>query len=323
MARKHQQYVRPKQPQTFLPLQHPRLVAKPPIGDRWVHEIKFDGYRVQIHVLGGATTIFTRNGLDWTGKFPELAAECAALPDCILDGELCAIDSQGQPDFSRLRASLTPGKTTGLVVFVFDVLWGKGEDMRPYSWEGRQSVLAEILAKSDGARIRAVENFRAHGPTLLASACGMNLEGLVSKDIDASYSGGRGTAWVKAKCRPAQAVVLGGWKQEPHRAFKGLLVGVYDKGKLTYAGTIQTGFSGASDLLSRLRALESDTNPFAAGDPPRKTSDIHWVRPELVAAAEIAEWTASGKLRQASFKGLREDKKPEDVVRERPSAPPL
>lgn len=319
MARK-QQTVRPRQPTVFLPLQHPRLVSKPPDGAKWVHEIKFDGYRLQMHVLGGAATIFTRNGNDWTAKFPELAHDLAELPDCILDGELCALNSDGQPDFSRLRASISPGKTGGLVVFVFDILWGKGEDTRPYSWKGRQHVLEEVLGVSQSERIRDVEHFDLHGPSLLASACKMGLEGIVSKRVDAAYGAGRGDNWVKAKCRPSQEVVIGGWKQEPHRAFKGLLVGVYDKGKLSYAGSIQAGFGADKGLLSRLQALETDTSPFTGGEAPKKTAEIHWVRPELVAAAEIAEWTASGKLRQASFKGLREDKRPEEVVRERPVA---
>lgn len=319
VARK-QQGVQPRQPTEFQLLQHPRLVAKPPDGAQWVHEIKFDGYRVQIHVRAGAVTIFTRNGHDWTAKFPELVQDFGELPDCILDGELCAINADGQPDFSKLRASISPGKAGRLVVFVFDVLWGKGEDARPYSWKGRQHILGEVLAASHSDRIRSVDHFDQHGPSLLASACAMNLEGIVSKRLDASYGAGRGDNWVKAKCRPSQEVVIGGFKMEPHRPFKGLLVGVYDRGKLTYAGSIQTGFGADKTLLTRLRALETEASPFVDGEPPRKTSEIHWVRPELVAAAEIAEWTASGKLRQASFKGLREDKRPEDVVRERPAA---
>jgi bifunctional non-homologous end joining protein LigD len=321
IGRKRQQYVKPRQPETFLPLQHPRLVQEAPAGAVWVHEIKFDGYRVQPHVLGGRPTIYTRNGHDWTAKFPEIAADLAALPDCILDAELCALDAAGQPDFSKLRASISPGKTLDLVLFIFDALWGNGEDLRPYALAGRKAVLAEILAASKSQRLREVDGFEIGGKAMLQSACKLDLEGVVSKRRDAPYVAGKGDTWLKAKCRPSQEVVIGGWKQEPHRAFKALLVGVYDKGQLTYAGSIKTGFAGATDLLPRLRALETTASPFAAGDPPRKTSDVHWVRPELVAAAEIAEWTASGKLRQSSFKGLREDKRPEEVVRERPAEP--
>lgn len=319
MARK-QQSAQPRQPTDFQPLQHPRLVAKPPDGGQWVHEIKFDGYRVQVHVRAGAVTIFTRNGHDWTDKFPELAQDFAELPDCILDGELCAIDAEGHPSFSKLRAAISPGKTGALVVFVFDILWGKREDARPYSWKGRQHSLGEVLGVSKSDRIRSVDHFDLHGPSLLASACQMGLEGIVSKRVDATYGAGRGDNWVKSKCRPSQEVVIGGWKQEPHRPFKGLLVGVYERGKLSYAGSIQAGFGRDKGLLARLQALETEASPFAGGEAPRKTSEIHWVQPVLVAAAEIAEWTASGKLRQASFKGLREDKRPEEVVRERTAA---
>ncbi|CAN7311696.1 non-homologous end-joining DNA ligase [Phenylobacterium sp. LjRoot164] len=311
-----QQYVAPTMPRVFLPFQHPKLVATPPAGEKWSHEIKFDGYRVQLHVHGGTPTIFTRNGHDWTAKFPELAADLGELPDCILDGELCALDGEGRPNFSKLRASISPGRTKSLVVFLFDIIWGRGEDMRSYPLSTRRYVLEEVLGVSESTRLREVSSLPTGGPAILASACKMGLEGIVSKRLDAPYGAGRSDTWVKAKCRPSQEVVIGGWKQEPGRAFKGLLVGVYDRGRLTYAGSIKTGFSADTGMLKRLRALETEASPFAAG-APRKTSEIHWVRPELVAAAEIAEWTDSGKLRQASFKGLREDKAPEEVVREK------
>ena len=273
---------------------------------------------MQLHVHGGSPTIFTRNGHDWTSKSPELAADLAGLPDCILDGELCALDGEGRPTFSKLRASISPGRTKGLVTFRFDVLWARGEDMRPYTLIARRHVLGEVLGASESARLREVGSFPSGGAAILASACEMGLEGIVSKRLDAIYGAGRSDTWVKAKCRPSQEVVIGGWKQEPGRAFKGLLVGVYDRGKLTYAGSIKNGFGADLSMMARLQALETDASPFSAGEPPRKTSEIHWVRPELVAAAEIAEWTDSGKLRQASFKGLPDDKKPTDVTRERP-----
>ncbi len=312
------QYVQPDMPATFQAFQHPRLVTRPPEGAGWIHQIKFDGYRMQANV-GDRVRIFTRNGYDWTDKLPALAKDLAELPECILDGELCAVDESGQPSFSGLRKSLNRRDSGRLVFFVFDLLWGKGEDMRPYPLSARQHVLEEILGVSHSERLRDVESFDLPGASLFRSACQMGLEGIVSKRLDAPYRGERGAGWVKSKCRPSQEVVIGGWKQEPMRPFKGLLVGVYDRGKFTYAGSIKTGFSGSGDLLKRLQALETDRSPFEAGEPPRKTREVHWVRPELVAAAEIAEWTSSGKLRQASFKGLREDKRPEEVVRERPT----
>ena len=310
------QYVPPAMPDR-LELQHPRLVPRPPSGPGWIHEIKFDGYRLQLRIERGRVRIWTRNGHDWTDRFPELAEDAAELPDAILDGELCALDPKGRPDFSALRAAITPGRTAPLVLFAFDVLWAGGEDLRPYALAARKGVLTDLLAHAPSARLRLVDHFEVGGSTLLESACRMGLEGVVSKRLEAPYRSGRGETWLKSKCRPGQEVVIGGWKQAPQGPFRGLLAGVYDRaGRLVYAGSVKGGFAGAGGLLARLQALETAERPFRAGDPPRKTSDIHWVRPELVAAVDIAEWTGGGKLRQASFKGLREDKDPREVVRE-------
>jgi bifunctional non-homologous end joining protein LigD len=307
----------------FLPFMHPRLVAEPPSSVAWLHEIKFDGYRMQVRVEGGVAALFTRNGHDWTVRLPEIAAAAAVLPDGIYDGELCALGADGQPDFGALRSALSPGRTAGLVLFVFDLLWRGADDLRRFALADRKAILAERLGPFVGGRLRAVESFPAGGRALLQSACRLGLEGIVSKRRDSRYVAGRGDAWVKSKCRPGQEFVIGGWVQERLRPFKAILVGVFDGQRLRYAGAVKTGFRAAPGLIGRLEALETEACPFAAGDPPRKTREIRWARPELVAVVDFAEWTAAGKLRQASFKGLREDKDPAEVRRETPGPEPI
>jgi bifunctional non-homologous end joining protein LigD len=310
-------------PPEFVDFQHPKLVHQPPSTDRWLHEIKFDGYRLQVRVASGKVTVWTRNGHDWTAKFPEIVADVAALPDCILDGELCAIDAKGMPSFSKLRAAISPGKTGALVLFVFDLLWHGTDDLRTFSLIDRKARLAKLFESIDSPRLRLVEALPSGGRALLLSACKMGLEGIVSKRRDQPYRSGRGETWVKAKCRPGQEVVIGGWVQEPSRAFKAILVGVYDGDRLRYAGTVKSGFRAAPYLSKRLASLETASNPFALGAPPRKTSEIHWVEPQLVANVEFAEWTDSGKLRQATFKGLRDDRRPTEVRRETEDEEPI
>ncbi|HEX2559219.1 non-homologous end-joining DNA ligase [Phenylobacterium sp.] len=298
----------------FVEFQHPRLVSTPPNGAEWLHEIKFDGYRLQVQVRGGAPKILTRNGHDWTAKFPELARDISGLPDCVLDGELCALDEDGYSNFSNLRASITPGKTGGLVLFTFDLLWRGGEDLRPFALAARKAALRDLLAEAATPRLRWVDHFDQGGPALLQSACRLRLEGVVSKRKDAPYRAGRGETWLKSKCRPGQEVVIGGWVQERLGRFKALLVGVYEHGELRYVGSVKTGFKGSADLLRQMESLRAERSPFARGDPPWQ--HVNWTRPELVANLDIAEWTTGGQLRQASFKGLREDKDPREVVRE-------
>ena len=301
----------------FLPFQPMKLVDRPPTGAAWAHEMKFDGYRLQVRVERGRATLYTRKGNDWTNRFGDLAELARGLEPGIYDGEVCALDEERRPSFGLLQAALAGGGRKGLVYFAFDRLYDGGDDLRPFAYEARK---ARLRAAVEGAgavgRIAMVEPLGGSGAALWRQACANRLEGIVSKRTDVRYD--QVGSWVKAKCRPSQELVIGGWQTEKLH-FHALLVGAYDGGKLRYAGRLKNGFARApSDLVARLGALEEAASPFAPGEPkpPRKTSDIHWVRPELVAEAEIAEWLPSGRIRQASFKGLREDKDPLQVVRE-------
>ena len=317
-ARSRRQYVDPPMP-GFVEPQELNLVAEPPVGEAWLHEIKFDGYRVQLHAKGGDARIYTRRGADWTARFPKLAAELARLPPTILDGELCAVGTEGKPSFSALQRSLTAERSEDLVVFAFDCLWRGREDMRPYSTVTRKAVLAEVLSAASSPSLREVTAVPAGGRALLESACRLELEGIVSKRLDAPYRAGKTGCWLKSKCRPGLEVVIGGWVEEPGGGFKSLLAGVHEGRGLRYVGSVQTGFGAASKgLLGKLREREQETSPFVVGSP-RKNRQVHWARPDLVAAVEIAEWTEAGRLRQSSFKGLREDREALEVWREFPA----
>lgn len=199
----------------FLEFLQPRLVVQPPSGSGWVHEIKFDGYRFQGRVQAGDVTLFTRRGFDWTAKLPELAADLAALPNCILDGELCFLDANGHPAFSGLRSAIGRGVTADLVFYAFDILWRGEEDLRSLPLTDRKDILARTVAPIEGQRVRLAETFPTGGAALLQSACRLGLEGIVSKRSDSLYASGRGEAWVKAKCRLAQEFVIGGWVRKP------------------------------------------------------------------------------------------------------------
>ena len=302
----------------FVPFQLVKLVAAPPSGERWLHEIKFDGYRIQVRVEANRARFHTRNGLDWTDKFPALGVAAGGLPDCMLDGELCAVNAEGYSDFSALRSALgARGRKEQLAVFVFDLLFEAGVDLRPLPLTARKARLRALLEQGGDHvehALRYVDESPFPPKELIAAACRMGLEGIVSKRRDAPYRSGRSETWLKAKCRPGIEVVIGGWRADGDR-FRSLIAGVWDEGRLRYVGRVHTGYSDTTvrELMPILLALEVDKSPFELGDVPKKTRDIHWMRPRLVADIEMAELTASGKLRQASFKGLRADKTAEDL----------
>jgi bifunctional non-homologous end joining protein LigD len=313
----------------FVPPSLATLRATAPSGDGWVHEIKFDGYRIQARLDDGQdhgkVRLLTRKGLDWTSKFPNIAAAVAKLParSALIDGEIVIEDETGISSFSGLQAALKAGERDRFVYYVFDLLHLDGRDLTNLPLIERKAELARLIGKGRGP-IKYSEHFEDDGPAVLGHACDLSLEGIVSKHKDAPYRSGRSETFIKTKCANAQEFVVGGYSPSTvlPRAIGALVVGYYDHGRLIYAGRIGTGYTQAvaRDLWKRLHPLEIDEPPF--DQIPRaeaRRRDVRWIEPKMVIEAHFRGWTADGLVRQAAFKGVREDKPPREVFREMPA----
>ncbi|HEY2861046.1 MAG TPA: DNA ligase D [Terracidiphilus sp.] len=306
-----------------------------PSGSEWVHELKLDGYRTQLHIRRDAkgqrkVRLFTRKGLDWTVRMPRLAQSAATLEveSAILDGEVVVLDDAGRSSFSDLQAAFQNGKRVELIYFAFDLLHLNGRNLRALPLLKRKEILYKLLAQQqDGSALRFCEHIQANGDLVFKKACELGAEGIVSKRIAAPYISGRGNNWLKRKGTLKQEFVVGGFTPvaKTGRGIGSLLLGYYDGQRLIYAGRCGTGFSHDTErmLRTRLDALVQKTPSFAAL-PREARENATWVKPELVAQIAFAAWTSDNLVRQSSFKHLREDKLPTEVVRESPSgiAPP-
>ena len=307
------------------------LVSVPPEGASWVHEMKFDGYRLLGFVCDGRARLRTRNGKDWTESFPSLITALRKLrtKSSVLDMEAVVIDTEGKSSFQALQAALgAAGNRDKIISFVFDLLHRDGQDLRTLPLIERKKKLRGLLRQSNQRTLRYSDHTIGHGADVIAKACDAGLEGIVSKKGDAAYVAGRQKSWLKIKCVQRQEFIILGFSsaRTGNRALGALYLGYRKDGTIRYAGKVGTGFSmqGArelADLFSRLSIQKPTlTRAETEGLAAPEWQSIHWIKPVMLCEVAFTEWTQDGRIRHPSFQGLRQDKDVRDVTRETPVA---
>ena len=304
-------------PPPFQPVQLATLVDHVPAGDRWLHELKYDGYRTLLAISGDNGRAYTRSGLDWSDRFAGLIADATKLgaANALIDGEAVVILPDGRTSFQGLQAALKddPGQ---IDYMAFDLLALNGEDLTGRPLLERKEMLAKLIGDGVG-HIRYSDHIVGRGEQLFERFCSAGLEGVISKRVDARYAGTRSGSWVKTKCIRRQEFVIVGWlPSDKRRGSRSLLLGVHDKGTLRFAGKVGTGFS-ADEMERLLKLMAPLAQKTPTVDAPRAAvRQARWITPKLVVEVAFAEFTDEGVLRHSSYLGLREDKKPEAVVLE-------
>jgi bifunctional non-homologous end joining protein LigD len=314
----------------FVSPQLATLVRVAPAGDEWLHELKFDGYRMICRLERGKARFWSRNGKDWTEKFPNLAAALKSFPavTAILDGEVVIVDKAGRSSFQRLQQSMGKGgrggdKVPAFVFEIFDLIYLDGFSLKQTPLRERKATLEQLLAKEKvKGPLRYSDHVEGNGALFFKQACEYGIEGIVSKLANSPYESTRNRNWLKTKCIKRQEFVIAGYtpSKNDFLGFGSLILGVYEKGTLIYCGRVGTGFSIKQrlEIQKKLDRLSQTAMPLAAIPKDPGLRAARWAKPQLVGEVEFMEWTDDGVIRHPSFQGLREDKKPAEIVREEP-----
>jgi len=309
----------------FVSPQLATLMKEAPSGNQWLHELKFDGYRLLCHLDRGQVRLWTRNRKDWTDKFPNVAKALKGLKvhSAILDAEVVAMDASGRSSFQMLQQAIHKTAGKGLVLEVFDLIYIEGFNIQRTPLVERKAVLEQLIASVRSDRVlRYSDHVEGNGPKVFKQACEFGIEGIVSKLADSPYESTRSHNWQKVKCLRRQEFVIAGYTlSDKGLPFSSLVLGVYDKGKLIYAGRVGTGFSNKlrAELKKTLDRIARPAKPFAEIPRDPDLRRAIWAEPKLVGEVEFTEWTHDNVIRHPSFQGLREDKKATEVVREEPA----